>query len=62
MRNEPEVELMQHHDPPDGGVLLRLNHKPSGVLSERNERRRGIAAKNKARQVVNSRTEEKEIV
>jgi rhamnosyltransferase len=62
MRNEPEVKPMQHHDPLDGGGLLRLNHKTSGVPSERNERWRGLVAKNKGRQTANSRTEEKEIV
>ena len=60
MRNGAEMKLMHHHDPQDGGVLL--NRRPSGVPSEKNERWRGLAAKNKRRRGVNSRTKEQKIV
>jgi hypothetical protein len=60
MRNRAESKLMHYHDPLDGGVLL--NRMPSGVTSERNERWRGLTAKNKRRRVVNSRTKEEKIV
>jgi len=60
MRNRAELKLMHHDDPLDGGVLL--NHMPCEVPSERNERWRGLAAKNKRRRIVNSRTKEERIV
>jgi glycosyltransferase involved in cell wall biosynthesis len=60
MRNRAELKLMPQHDPLDGGVLL--NRMPSGVPFERNERWRGLTAKNKRRRVVNSQTEEQKVV
>jgi hypothetical protein len=60
MRNRPEMKLIRQHDPLDGGVLL--NRISSELPSERNERWRGLTAKNKRRRVVNSRTKEQKIV
>jgi hypothetical protein len=60
MRNRAELKLIRQHDPLDGGVLL--NRISSEVPSERNERWRGLTAKNKRRRVVNSRTKEQKIV
>jgi glycosyltransferase involved in cell wall biosynthesis len=60
MRNGAEMKLMHYHDQLDGGVFL--SRMPSVVSSERNERWRHLATKNKRRRVVNSQTEEQKIV
>jgi len=60
MRNRPEMKLIRQHDPLDGGVLL--NRISSELPSERNERWRGLTAKNKRRRVMHSRTKEEKIV
>ena len=59
MRNEPKVKLTEYHDPLDGGVLLRMKPKTSGTLSETNQVWPGFKARNRRRQVVNARTDEK---
>ena len=53
------MKLMHHHDPQDGGVLLRMKPKTSGTLSETNQVWPGFKARNRRRQVVNARTDEK---
>src|SRR6476660_618561 len=59
MRNEPKVNLAEYHDPLDARVLLRMKPKTSGTLSETNQVRPGFKARNRRRQVVNARTDEK---
>jgi len=61
MRNETELKQLQHHDPLGGRVQFRMNHNPSGTPSERNQRWKGLAARNGIRGV-NTRTDKEKIL
>ena len=59
MRSKPKVKLTEYHDPLHAGVLLRMKRKTSGTLSETNQVWPGLRVRNRRRQVVNARTDEK---